>query len=74
MLYQLQAAKIIEAIDNGEISRGKGLNKETILKRSSDTRWSSHYDSLLSLIIMFSGTIDLLEIIADEGSSSEQKF
>ena len=74
MLYQLQAAKIIEAIDNGEISRGKGLNKETILKRSSDTRWSSHYDSLLSLITMFSATIDLLEIITDEGSSSEQKF
>ena len=45
-----------------------------MLKRSSNTRWSSHYDSLPSLITMFSATIDLLEIIADEGSSSEQKF
>ena len=74
MLHQLQASKIIEALDNDEISNGKGLNQETMLKRSSDTRWSSHYDSLLSLITMFSATIDLLEIITDEGSSSEQKF
>ena len=74
MLHELQAAKIIEALDNGEISSGKGLNQETMLKRSSDTRWSSHYDSLLSLITMFLATIDLLEIIVDEGSSSEQKI
>ena len=52
MLHQLQAAKIIEALDNGENSSVKGLNQETMLKRSSDTRWSSHYDSLLSLITM----------------------
>ena len=45
-----------------------------MLKRSSDRHWSSHYDSLLSSITMFSSTIDLLEVIADEGSSSEQKF
>ena len=74
MLHQLQAAKIIEALDNGEISTGKGLNQETLLMHSSDTCQSSHYDSLLSLITMFSATIDLLEIITDEGSSSEQKF
>ena len=73
-LHQLQATKIIEALDSGEISSGRGLHQETMLKRTSDTRWSSHYDSLISLLIMFSATIDLLEIIADERPSSEQKF
>ena len=74
MLHQLQATKIIEAPENGEISSGRGLNQETMVKRSSDTRWSSHYDSLISLLSMFSATIDLLKIIADEGPRSEQKF
>ena len=73
-LHQLQATKIIEALDSGEISSGRGLHQETMLKCTSDTRWSSHYDSLISLLIMFSATIDLLEIIADERPSSEQKF
>ena len=45
-----------------------------MLKRTSDTRWSSHYNSLIRLLTMFSATIDLLEITVDEWPSSEKKF
>ena len=74
MFYQSQTAKIIETLDNVEICSEKSLNQETVFKNFSDTRWSYHYNSLLSLITMFSVTIDLLEIITERGSSSEQKF
>ena len=64
---------ILEAIENGEISTGRGLNQETSLKRAGDTRWGSHYNSLLRLIDMFSPVIDVLEIMKDNGLTSEQR-
>lgn len=59
---------------NGEILSGRGLNHEAILQHPGDTRWGSHYGTLLSLITMFSPIIDVLEIIADDGAYSEQRF
>ncbi|XP_022866129.1 uncharacterized protein LOC111385940 [Olea europaea var. sylvestris] len=53
-----------EETNLGEISSGKGLNQETTLKRLDDSHWGSHYNSLLSLILMFSTTIDVIEMIA----------
>ncbi|XP_062085462.1 uncharacterized protein LOC133791557 [Humulus lupulus] len=64
---------VAEALENGEISRGRGLNQNTSLKRSGDTRWGSHYGTLMSLITMFSSTIKVIETIVEDGSS-EQRF
>ena len=64
---------ILEVIESGEISTGRGLNQETSLKRAGDTRWGSHYNSLLRLIDMFSPVIDVLEIVEDNGLTSEQR-
>ncbi|XP_038698004.1 zinc finger MYM-type protein 1-like [Tripterygium wilfordii] len=43
ILRDKQEAKIIEALEGGEISSGRGLNQETTLRRHGDTRWGSHY-------------------------------
>ncbi|XP_057495678.1 uncharacterized protein LOC130780676 [Actinidia eriantha] len=63
ILKEKQAAKVIEALKNGEISSGQGLNQESTLIRASDTRWGSHYGTLLSLISLFSDVIDVLDVI-----------
>ncbi|KAF8389668.1 hypothetical protein HHK36_024187 [Tetracentron sinense] len=74
ILREKQVAKIIEALKNGELSSGHGLNQETSLKRVGDTRWGSHYDTLISLIIMFSSVTDVFEIVDKDCSKMEQRF
>ena len=59
MLQDKQASIVAEALENGEISSGRGMNQQTSLK---------------SLIVMFKSTIEVLEKIVDDGSSSEQRF
>ena len=49
---------------------GQGLNQETTVKRAGDTRWSSHYTTILSVILLFSSVIDVLEVVEKEGSLS----
>ncbi|XP_073036568.1 uncharacterized protein [Primulina eburnea] len=56
-------------IGEGEISSGRGLNQETTLQCVGDAHWGSHYNSLISLISMFSVVIDVLEIISEDDSS-----
>ena len=63
----------MEAIQNYKLPSGQGLNQETSLKRASDTRWSSHYGTLVSLINMFSSVIEVLEMIIDDGVSLDQR-
>ncbi|KAL4035822.1 hypothetical protein IC575_004529 [Cucumis melo] len=65
--------KIFEALNNGEISSGRGLNQEIMFKRPKDTR-CGHYNTLMSLVTMFSSVVDVLETIVDDGSNSEQKY
>ncbi|XP_028061118.1 zinc finger MYM-type protein 1-like [Camellia sinensis] len=55
-----QATKVAEALNTGNLSSGQGLNQETNLKRAGDTRWGSHYGTLVSLASMFSTVIDVL--------------
>ena len=54
ILLAKQYEKILEALAKGEILTGKGLNQETSLQRPGDTRWGSHYGTLIRLITMFS--------------------
>ncbi|PIN10619.1 hypothetical protein CDL12_16785 [Handroanthus impetiginosus] len=50
---------IREGLESGEISSGRGLNQEITLKKSGDTRWGSHYSTLLRLVSMFSFVVEL---------------
>ena len=73
VLREKQLNNVKEALRVGELSTGRGLNQETSLQRAGDTRWGSHYGSLINLILMFSSIVDVLEIIVEDGSSLEQR-
>ncbi|OMO89611.1 hypothetical protein CCACVL1_07738 [Corchorus capsularis] len=66
---ELQDAKAIEIANMlaiGELETGKGLNKISTVKRAGETRWSSHFSNICSVINMFApvkeimGTVDIL--------------
>ena len=69
---QLQVAQAIE-IENmlaiGELETGRGLNQIGTVKRAGETRWSSHFSSVCSLITMFAATCSVLEDVIESGSS-----
>uniref|UniRef100_A0A2N9I441 DUF4371 domain-containing protein n=1 Tax=Fagus sylvatica TaxID=28930 RepID=A0A2N9I441_FAGSY len=72
-LRDAQFVEIEKALDMGELKSGQGLNQETNLKRAGDTRWGSHYGTIINLILMFSASVQVLEIILEDGTSYEQK-
>ncbi|XP_024031085.1 uncharacterized protein LOC112094463 [Morus notabilis] len=43
ILQDKRAVIIAQAVRNGEIASGRGLNQQTSLKRHGDTSWGSHY-------------------------------
>ncbi|XP_057756353.1 uncharacterized protein LOC130975600 [Arachis stenosperma] len=73
MLRESQMQKTIVALQNGDVSSGRGLNQETTLKRAGDTRWGSHYGTILSLISIFSSVVEVLEVIEEDGNNPEQR-
>ncbi|XP_057468721.1 uncharacterized protein LOC130757922 [Actinidia eriantha] len=64
---EIQAAEVYKALNAGELESGRGLNQESNLARPSDTRWSSHYETLISVIKMFPAIIGVLEKIREDG-------
>nr|XP_034894408.1 zinc finger MYM-type protein 1-like [Populus alba] len=73
VIREKQYARIIEGLENREISSGRGLNQETSLRRYGNTRWGSHYITIIRLLAMFSSVLDVLEIIREDGMNSEQR-
>ncbi|XP_047948935.1 zinc finger MYM-type protein 1-like [Salvia hispanica] len=67
ILREKQRENIIKEIASDEISTGRGLNQEMSLKRPGDTRWSSHYGTLVSLIHLYSSIVDVLEYVGEDG-------
>ena len=74
ILREKQAAKVIEALQSGERLSGKGLNQESGINRPCDTRWGSHFGTLVSFTIMFSSIVDVLEEISNDTLNSDQKY
>ncbi|CAL8991356.1 unnamed protein product, partial [Prunus brigantina] len=52
ILRDKQALKVVEALTNGELSSGKGLNQAIEIKRSCDTRLVQSFDFVFSLHLM----------------------
>ena len=63
ILHEKHALAVIEALGKGELSSGQSLNQEITLKHPTDTRWFSHYGTLMIIISMFPYVINVLEII-----------
>ncbi|XP_070667404.1 uncharacterized protein [Malus domestica] len=62
---QLQEELVI-VFENDCLITGRGLNQETSLKRAGDTRWNSHYGTLISIISMFSSVVHVLQMVIDD--------
>lgn len=69
-LHSAQTFEIAHVVNSGERDTGRGLNQIGNLHRSGATRWSSHFESICSLIDMYGATISVLESIIEEGNSS----
>ncbi|CAL2255229.1 unnamed protein product [Prunus armeniaca] len=65
-LREQQQKDIMKALEIDDLEMGRGLNQETTLKRPCDTRWNSHYDTLLSIKTMFHPVVKVLEWIVDD--------
>ena len=70
-LLAKQVEEIAHKIELGELDTGQGANQISSLQRPRDTRWSSHYGSILSLKKMFGATILVLRNIAHDRSVSK---
>ncbi|XP_004308301.1 PREDICTED: zinc finger MYM-type protein 1-like [Fragaria vesca subsp. vesca] len=73
ILREKQALNVIQALKVGELSSGRGLNQEIEIKRTADTRWSSHYGTLINFIALFPSIVDVLDEIANDKVGSDQK-
>ncbi|CAH9107338.1 unnamed protein product, partial [Cuscuta epithymum] len=73
MIRQSHQEKVKQAISSGEISTGTGLNQELALQRPGNTRWGSHYRTLLNLVELFSSVVEVLEYVEIEGINSVKR-
>jgi hypothetical protein len=53
MLREAQAQIIVEALELDDVKTGKGLNQEMGLGRPGDTRWGSHYKTVMHLLSLY---------------------
>ncbi|KAL6509305.1 hypothetical protein OROGR_022615 [Orobanche gracilis] len=73
MIRDVQAQKVAQALEIGELETGTGLNQERGLMRPGDTRWGSHFKTLLNVINLFSTIVEVLMIIGGNGFNSDDK-
>ncbi|XP_050289744.1 uncharacterized protein LOC126727886 [Quercus robur] len=67
------ANEIARLIDLEELETGSGLNQIGTLQRPGETRWSSHFRSVSSLLRMFSSTVEVLQNIIDGAIDGENR-
>ena len=70
-LRQKEHERRVERLENGEITSGTGKNQETSLHRPGDTRWGSHYVTIVRLIDMWPSVLEVLQIVFDDSTQLE---
>ena len=60
MLRHHQYANVMKALECGILESGSGLNQEMGLPRPGDTRWGSHYKTVVNMIAMYPTIRDVL--------------
>jgi hypothetical protein len=66
-LKEKHRQNLIEQLESGEIFCERGMHQETNLARPADTRWGSHYLTLLRLETMWDSVLHVLRIVHEEG-------
>ncbi|CAN6689609.1 unnamed protein product [Malus baccata var. baccata] len=56
-----QQEQIKKALNIGDLETDRGLKQENSLMRPCDTRWNSHYGTIVSIIVMFEAVVEVLE-------------
>ncbi|KAH7685609.1 Ribonuclease H-like protein [Dioscorea alata] len=72
-LLQTHHQKIVERLETGEISSGKGKHQETNLAKARDTHWGSHFTILIRLLTMWESVLEVLQNVCQDGSIADQK-
>ncbi|XP_025682376.1 uncharacterized protein [Arachis hypogaea] len=72
-LHATKTDEIVHLLEIDELETGKGANQIGTLKRAGDTRWSSHFSSVCSLINMYGATLTVLQKIIVDGSTYSQR-
>ncbi|KAH1258389.1 Zinc finger MYM-type protein 1 [Glycine max] len=71
-LTEAQHKDILNKLESGEISRGRGLHQSSSLTRPGDTRWGSHHTTLLRLDQMWSSVLKVLSMVDEDGRGPSQ--
>ncbi|XP_020229486.1 uncharacterized protein LOC109810428 [Cajanus cajan] len=71
-LHDAYETEIARLVANDEIETGRGANQIGTLQRPGDTRWSSHFNSICSLLRMFNATTSVLEDLVVNGTGSQR--
>ncbi|XP_021762668.1 zinc finger MYM-type protein 1-like [Chenopodium quinoa] len=64
-LREKQRQGVVEALSLGEIESGTGLNQERGLCRPCDTRWGSHFKTILNVLDLYPSILLSLDSIAE---------
>ncbi|XP_042396360.1 uncharacterized protein LOC121986457 [Zingiber officinale] len=72
-LHTAQRIEIEHMLAIGERDSGRGANQIGNLQRAGATRWSSHYDSVKSLIGMYAATCKVFEVLSDHSPNGRAK-
>ncbi|XP_057807509.1 uncharacterized protein LOC131022121 isoform X1 [Salvia miltiorrhiza] len=70
-LLMLEHKKLVKELNDEVRMSGRGQNQETSLARPGDTRWGSHYFTLLRLCSMWPSVEKVLEHVRDDTTSSD---
>ena len=66
MVRDINHEQVHKALGYGLLQTRVGLNQEQCLQRLGDTRWSSHYKTLKSLVDLFPTVVKVLEFVEEE--------
>jgi hypothetical protein len=66
LIREINYEEVSKALGCGQLETGTGLNQEQCLQRPGDTRWSSHYKTLKSLVHLFPTIIKVLDIVSKD--------
>ncbi|KAL7592893.1 hypothetical protein Lser_V15G31753 [Lactuca serriola] len=69
MIREMQKERVAAEIGIGETETGRGLNQEISLVRAGDTRWGSHFRTIVSLLNLFAEVVTVLKYVKEEGST-----
>ncbi|KAG2622152.1 hypothetical protein PVAP13_3NG281100 [Panicum virgatum] len=68
MLRHHQLDNVIKALECGILESGSGLNQEMGLPRPGETRWGSHYKTVVNMIAMYPTIRDVLIALGQDTS------